>query len=121
MKNYPTEIARQPLEQFRYQVYRQMKAGYYARNFEADTAADALKVFLLTVPTFDGGSIRLWDRQEEKLLASVEWSLERTTMGFDVRMRTNVFHDEAVAQIAREIAERETMEQSLRQELKMSA
>jgi hypothetical protein len=105
----------------RYQVYRQQRAGYYTIGLQTDTAADAVQAFLDTRPAFEGGTIRLWDRGADLLMAAAEWDIETTRMGFTVRTRRNVFHDEGAAVIARDIAQREALVQALAEDLRMSA
>lgn len=98
-----------------YQIYRQMRAGYYAGGFQTDSATDAVQAFLATAPAFDGGAIRLWDHRAERLLASVNWTVEKTGFGFSVRTRSNIFHDTTLARIAEQITEREQIIASFRQ------
>lgn len=105
----------------RYQVYRQQRAGYYTIGAQTDTAADAVQTFLETRPAFEGGAIRLWDRAGEQLMATAEWNLETTRMGFSVRTRRNVFHDPAAAVLAQEIAQREALVQAIAADLRLSA
>ncbi len=99
----------------RYQIYRQMRAGYFAGGFHTDSPSDAVQSFLATAPAFEGGSIRLWDHHEDRLLASVEWAVEKTGFGFFVRTRSNIFHDTTYARIAEQITEREQIIASFRQ------
>lgn len=106
---------------YRYQVYRQQRAGNYTVGLQSDTAAEAVQAFVDTKPAFEGGTIRLWDRQSGILMAAAEWDLETTRMGFAVRTRRNVFHDEGAAAIAREIAQHEALVQAIASDLRMSA
>lgn len=52
----------------RYQVFRQQRAGYYTIGLQTDTAVDAVQAFLDTKPAYEGGTIRLWDRSENRFL-----------------------------------------------------
>ena len=106
---------------YRYQVYRQQRAGYYTIGLQTDSATEAVQAFLDTKPAFEGGSIRLWDRPGDRLLAAAEWDIETTRMGFAVRTRQNVFHDDETAVIARDIAQREALAQAIAADLRMSA
>lgn len=108
-------------EPHRYQVYRQQRAGYYTIGVQTDNAAEAVQAFLDTKPAFEGGNIRLWDRHGDHLLAAAEWDIETTRMGFSVRTRQNVFHDDGAAAIARDIAQREALVQAIATDLRMSA
>ena len=111
----------QHLQPYRYQVYRQQRAGNYTIGFQTDTTTEAVQAFLDTKPAFEGGTIRLWDRQGDRLLASAEWDIETTRMGFTVRTRENVFHDDEAAGIARDITQREALVQAIATDLRMSA
>ena len=106
---------------YRYQVYRQQRAGNYTVGLQTDTAVEAVQAFLDTKPAFEGGTIRLWDRQGDHMMASAEWDIETTRMGFAVRARRNVFHDESAATIARDIVQREALVQAIASDLRMSA
>lgn len=105
----------------RYHVYRQQRAGYYSVGMVTDSAPEAVQAFLDTKPAFEGGTIRLWDRAGDRLLAAAEWDLETTRMGFSVRTRHNVFHDDQTADLARDIAQREALVQAIAADLRMSA
>jgi hypothetical protein len=107
--------------QHRYQIYRQQRAGYYTIGVQTDGYHDAVQAFLDTKPAFEGGTIRLWDRQGDRLLAASEWDIETTRMGFSVRTRHNVFHDQETADLARNIAQREALVQAIAADLRMSA
>jgi hypothetical protein len=116
-----TASSDQPHSTYRYQVYRQQRAGYYTIGAQTDCAIEAVQAFLDTKPAFEGGTIRLWDRQGDRLLAAAEWDIETTRMGFAVRTRQNVFHDEETASMARDIAQREALVQAIATDLRMSA
>lgn len=105
----------------RYQVYRQQRAGHYTIGFQTDTAVEAVQAFLETKPAYEGGTIRLWDRHSDRLMASAEWDIETTRMGFAVRTRQNVFHDDESAAIAQDIARREALVQAIATDLRVSA
>ena len=111
----------QPHQPHRYQVYRQQRAGNYTVGLQTDIAAEAVQAFLDTKPAFEGGSIRLWDHHGDRLLAAAEWDIETTRMGFAVRTRQNVFHDDEAANISRAIAQREALAQAIANDLRMSA
>ena len=108
-------------EPHRYQVYRQQRAGYYTIGLQTDSAVEAVQAFLETKPAFEGGTIRLWDRHGDRLMASAEWDIETTRMGFAVRTRENVFHDDETVAIAHDIARREALVQAIATDLRMSA
>ena len=56
-----------------------------------------------------------------RAVASAEWKVETTRMGFLVRTRSNVFHDEPLAAIAQNIAQREALARTVAMELRVSA
>lgn len=111
-----------PATPHRYQVYRQDKNGlHYNHGPIVDSPEEAVTLFLQTTPAFDGGGIRLWDHYEQRHVASAEWRVETTRMGFPVRTRANTFQDPALAVVARDIAQREALVQAIAMELRMSA
>ena len=97
------------LKASRFQIYRQTRAGSYVAGFQSDSASDAIEAFLSATPLFDGGELRVWDRLEQKVAASVAWSREKTDFGFAVRHRTNVFHNRLLGLVARHIQDREAI------------
>jgi len=98
----------------RYQIYRQSKNGcHFNHGASIESAEDAVEIFLATAPAFEGGGVRLWDHHESRAVASAEWNVERTRFGFMVRTRSNVFHDDSLALIARRVAERHAIVQSV--------
>lgn len=105
----------------RYQVYRQTHTGTYTAEFTTDSAADAVQAFLKQSPAFEGGELRLWDRVEERVGASVEWRKEKTDFGFPVLNRANVFHDRVLEVIARQMEVREEIRREIQHGVQMSA
>ena len=90
-------------------------------EFKTDSPVEAVEMFALMAPAFDGGAIRLWDHSGQHVSASVEWRPEETAMGFVVFHRTNLYHDRLLGVLARQIEERETMRQEIHQGLRLSA
>ena len=84
----------------RFQVYWQTRAGIYVLGFNTDSDAEAVEAFMLQAPAFDGGEIRLLDRDERRMIAFVKWRMETTEIGLPVFHRENVFHDWHLALIA---------------------
>ena len=113
-------VATTPAHEPRYQIYRQARAGNFMPEFKTDSAREAVEMFAIMTPAFEGGAIRLWDHSGQHVSASVEWRPEKTDFGFIVYHRTNLFHDRLLGVIARQVQERETMRESLRQEAGMS-
>lgn len=86
-----------------------------------DSPHEAVALFLGAAPAFEGGVVDLWDYAEQRAVASAQWSIETTRMGFTVRTRSNVFQNETLATIARDIAQREALVQAIATELRVSA
>ena len=87
----------------RFQVYRQTRVGIYTLCFQTDSDAEAVEAFMRQAPAFEGGEIRLLDRNEQRMIAFVKWTLETTEIGLPVFHRENVFHDWHLALIACEV------------------
>ncbi|AHF89864.1 hypothetical protein OPIT5_06120 [Opitutaceae bacterium TAV5] len=101
----------------RFQIYRQTRAGSYVVGFQSDSATEAIEAFLSATPLFDGGELRIWDRREQSVAASVEWGREKTDFGFAVRHRTNVFHNRLLGLVARHIQDRESVREVIRRQM----
>lgn len=102
----------------RYQIFRQAKNGCHFNYGSSIASADeAVEIFLETAPMFEGGGIQLWDHREQRAVASTEWFVEVTRFGFPVRTRANLFHDEAIGNVAQRVIEREAFFQSLAERL----
>ncbi len=105
----------------RFQIYRQTRTGAYTAEFKTDSAADAVGAFLNQSPAFEGGELRIWNHHEHRVSASVEWSTEKTDLGFLVFNRTNVLHDRLLGVIARQMQMREEIREEIQQCVRMSA
>ncbi len=105
----------------RYQIFRQARAGNFMAEFKTDSATQAVEMFAIMAPAFDGGEIRMWDQREQRTCASVHWDTEKMEFGFLVHHRTNVFHDPLLGLIARRLNEREEIRSEIHQSLGMSA
>jgi hypothetical protein len=112
-----TEPARLP----RFQIYHQTRTGAYTADFKTDSAAEAVEAFLSHSPAFEGGDIRIWNHREQRVSASVKWSVEKTDFGFPVFNRTNVFHDRLLGVIARQMQMREEIREEIKHSLRMTA
>ncbi len=104
----------------RYQIFRQARAGNFMPEFKTDSATEAVEMFTIMTPAFEGGAIRLWDHSAQHVSASVEWRPERTDFGFFVYHRTNLFHDPVLGFISRHLQEREAMRETIRHETGIS-
>jgi hypothetical protein len=87
----------------RFQVYRQTSAGIYTPGFKTDSDAEAVEAFMRQAPAFEGGEIRLLDRDEQRMVAIVKWAMQTNEIGFPVSHRQNVFHDWHLALLACQI------------------
>lgn len=116
-----TRVEPQSQHEPRYQIYRQARAGNFMPEFKTDSPVEAVEMFALIAPAFDGGAIRLWDHAAQHVSASVEWRPEQTAFGFVVYHRTNLYHDRLLGVLARYIAEREAMRQEIHHGLRLSA
>lgn len=105
----------------RYQIFRQAPAGNFMPGFKTDSAAEAVEMFALMAPAFDGGAIRLWDHAAQHLSASVEWRPEQTASGAVVYHRTNLYHDRLLGVLARHIQEREARREEIHHSHRLSA
>lgn len=112
-----THLAHAP----RYQIYRQGRAGNFMAELKTDSPMEAVEMFAIMSPAFDGGEIRIWDHHEQRVCASVEWHPENTPFGFAVRTRRNVFQNPMLAVLARQVSERETMRESILAGARLSA
>jgi hypothetical protein len=105
----------------RYQIYRQARSGlHYNHGSIIDSPENAVALFLNTSPAFEGGGVRLWDHYEQRHVASAEWFIETTRMGFPVRHRVNVYHDPALAVVAAQIVEQQRLEQEITDRVRMA-
>lgn len=103
----------------RYQIFRQARAGNYMAEVKTDSPTEAVAMFAIMSPAYDGGDIRLWDNREQRVAASVEWHRQHTEFGFQVPQRTNVFHDRMLGILARQLAEKEALRVEVRNEIAM--
>jgi len=103
----------QPRHTPRYHIYRQGRAGNFMAELKTDSPTEAIEMFAIMSPAFDGGEIRIWDHHEQRICASVEWHPENTPFGFTVRTRRNIFHNPMLAVLARQFGERETLRESI--------
>lgn len=111
----------QPVHVPRFQIYRQSRAGNFMAELKTDSPTEAVEMFAIMSPAFDGGEIRIWDNREQRVCAAVEWQREDTAFGFSVRHRHNVFHNPMLAVLARQQAERETFRESILSGLRQTA
>lgn len=105
----------------RYQIYRQGRAGNFMLEHKTDSPTDAVELFTIMSPAYEGGEIHIWDTHLQRIGASAQWLGETTAFGFTVQNRRNVFVDHSLAVAARTHAEREAMRVSIVNGLRQSA
>jgi hypothetical protein len=126
MKTKPIELrhaeeptgygARQP----RFEIYRQAHAGNHQSAFSTASAAAAVGTFLSLSPGFEGGELNLWNHQEQRTSASVNWVPEKVDFTSSVSPRLNVFHDPVLAALAWQAVEQRTLSETIEQQVRMS-
>jgi len=112
----PITVAGAKASAGRYQIYRQNRAGLFLPCYRSDSAPEAVEAFLSQAPAFDGGEVRLFDHRDQRMVATVEWRIEKTDFGFPVHHRVNRFHDAMIKQLAGDVLARETLRLELRRE-----
>lgn len=90
----------------RFQVIVEDAAGVYVSNTVAESPEEAVEAFLVQAPGCDGGEISLFDCDERRIVASVNWKADTTEIGLRVPHRQNIFHDWHLALIALEVQNR---------------
>lgn len=91
----------------RYRVCRLSQNGEINRRVTTtDSAEIAVLDFIKVSPLHDGDHLYVWDRQQKRIVAQVEWIDEPTTFGTSLRVRTNQFYDHQLANIARRLCQR---------------
>lgn len=103
-----------------YQIYRQNRAGLFLPGYRSDSAPEAVEAFLNQAPAFDGGEVRLFDHRNQRMVAAVEWRIEKTDFGFPVHHRVNRFHDAMIEQLANTVQARELLRKELRHEASLT-
>jgi hypothetical protein len=61
---------------------------------------------MIQTPGCEEGEIALFDRAQQRVVASVKWKLAGTEIGLRVPHRQNIFHDWHLALIALEVQAR---------------
>ena len=84
----------------RFQIYRESRGGSFVPGFSTDSDAEIIEAFMIQMPAYDGGDIRVLDQTEQRMVAFVKWKVARTEIGLPILHRANVFHDWHFAMIA---------------------
>lgn len=91
----------------RYRVCRLSADGEINRRITAtDSPEIAVLDFLKVTALHRGDNLYVWDREQKRIVAQVEWVDEPTTFGTTLKVRTNQFYDHQLAEIARHLCER---------------
>jgi hypothetical protein len=87
----------------RFLVVVECAAGVCVTTATAESPNDAVEAFMTQSPGCEDGEIALFDREEQRIVASVKWAMDTTENGLRVPHRQNVFHDWHLALIALEV------------------
>jgi hypothetical protein len=94
----------------RFQVIVEYAAGVCVPGAVAESAEEAVEAFMVQTPGCEEGEISLFDRNEQRVVASVKWKMSGTEIGLDIPHRQNVFHDWHLALIAYEVQKRRSVQ-----------
>ena len=94
----------------RFQVIVEYAAGVCVPGAVAESAEEAVEAFMVQTPGCEEGEISLFDRNEQRVVASVKWKMSGTEIGLDIPHRQNVFHDWHLALIACEVQKRRSVQ-----------
>jgi len=83
----------------------------------AESPEEAVEAFMVQMPGCEEGEIALFDRADQRVVASVKWKMDTTEIGLRVPHRQNVFHDWHLGLIALEVRNRRAVDA----EVKLSA
>ena len=97
----------------RFQVIVESAAGVCVSGGFTDSHEEAVETFMTKAPGHEGGEVTLFDRDEQRVVASVKWKMSTTEIGLCVFQRQNVFHDWHLALIACEIQIRRLVQASI--------
>jgi hypothetical protein len=92
-----------------FEIHQECYSGFYVTTFRAQSVQAALDAFLEQRPAFEGGDVRVLDRYDNRILASVEWHMGNTDFGFAVYLRVNRFSDWIIEQLAHEVLARQKL------------
>jgi hypothetical protein len=94
----------------RFQVIVEYAAGVCVTSAVAESAEEAVEAFMVQAPGCEEGEISLFDRTEQRVVASVKWKMDATEIGLRVPHRHNIFHDWYLALIALEVQNRRSVQ-----------
>ncbi|MFT3868402.1 MAG: hypothetical protein QM715_07885 [Nibricoccus sp.] len=90
----------------RFQVVVEHAAGVCVSGAFTDSPEEAVESFMSQAPEIEEGEISLFDRDEQRVVASVKWKMSVTEIGLRVLQRQNIFNDWHLALIACEVQKR---------------
>ena len=90
----------------RFQVIVESAAGVCVSGGFTDSQEEAVEAFMTKAPGHEGGEVTLFDRYDQRVVASVKWKTSETEIGLCVLQRQNIFHDWHLALIALEVQKR---------------
>jgi hypothetical protein len=94
----------------RFQIVVEVAAGVCISTAISESPEDAVEAFMTQSPGCEDGEISLFDRNEQRVVASVKWKMSGTEIGLDIPHRQNVFHDWHLALIACEVQKRRSVQ-----------
>lgn len=94
----------------RFQVIVEYAAGVCFPGAVTESPDEAVEAFMVQTPGCEEGEIALFDRQEQRVVASVKWKMRGTEIGLRVLHRQNVFHDWHLALLALEVQKRRAVQ-----------
>lgn len=97
----------------RFQVIVEYAAGVCLPSAVASSPEEAVEAFMVQAPGCEEGEIALFDRDEQRVVASVKWKVSGTEIGLRIPQRQNIFHDWHLALVAVEVKKRRSVTASL--------
>ena len=97
----------------RFLVIVEYVAGACVTTAVAESAEGAVEAFLIQWPACEEGEISLFDRSEQRVVASVKWKVSGTEIGLPVPHRQNIFYEWYLALIALEVQRRSAVQTSI--------
>ena len=108
--SHPTATSDGHRDSFPFPQYRVCRlstdGGINRRIAATDSAKIAVLDFLNVTTLRRGDNLYVWDREQKRIVAEVEWIDEAPTFGSTLKVRTNRFYDVAFAEIARCLCQR---------------
>jgi len=87
----------------RFQVITEFSEGVCVPTYATNMPMEAIESFLQKSPMCEEGDIMLFDRENQRPVASVKWRIRPTELGLQVPQRDNLFHDWQLGLLAFEL------------------